>query len=382
MDKKILTQKIIKEAALLGFPLVGVTSPDPPDHLDFFHDWIKSGYFASMDWIAEEQSLARRADPRKILPECQSILVLASPYPAPMGNVNGGNIASYALNKDYHVVLKDRLQLLVKSLEAWVGTTVPNRCYTDTGPILEKELAMRAGLGWIGKNTTLINKEIGSYFFLAEILLGIELVPDSPITESFCGSCTRCLDTCPTGALRAPYTLDAKRCISYLTIEHREEIPLELRPQMGDWIFGCDICQVVCPWNKPGAEAPAILSELLPREELLGIDLIKELGLSQAEFSARYKGSPVKRAKRRGYLRNVAVVLGNLKDSAALPALAVALEDPEPLIRSHAAWALGEIGGKETLLLLNNRAKTEVNLQVQLEIQGAVKKLSKIAIDS
>ena len=382
MDKKILTQKIIKEAALLGFPLVGVTSPDPPDHLDFFQDWIKSGYYASMDWIAAEQSLAKRADPRKILPECQSILVLASPYPAPMGNVNGGNIASYALNKDYHDLLIDRLQLLVESLEAWVGTKVPNRWYTDTGPILEKELAMRAGLGWIGKNTTLINKDIGSYFFLAEILLGIELVPDSPITESFCGSCTRCLDTCPTGALRAPYTLDANRCISYLTIEHGEEIPLELRPQMGDWIFGCDICQVVCPWNKPGAEAPAILSELLPREELLGIDLIEELGLSQAEFSARYKGSPVKRAKRRGYLRNVAVVLGNLKDSAALPALAIALEDPEPLIRSHAAWALGEIGGKETLLLLSNRAKTEVNLQVQLEIQGAVKKLSRIAIDS
>lgn len=382
MDKKILTQKIKQEAALLGFPLVGVTSPDPPDHLDFFQDWIKSGYYASMDWIAAERSLAKRADPRKILPECQSILVLASPYPAPMGNVNGGNIASYALNKDYHDLLIDRLQLLVESLEAWVGTKVPNRWYTDTGPILEKELAMRAGLGWIGKNTTLINKDIGSYFFLAEILLGIELVPDSPITESFCGSCTRCLDTCPTGALRAPYTLDANRCISYLTIEHGEEIPLELRPQMGDWIFGCDICQVVCPWNKPGAEAPAILSELLPREELLGIDLIEELGLSQAEFSARYKGSPVKRAKRRGYLRNVAVVLGNLKDSAALPALAIALEDPEPLIRSHAAWALGEIGGKETLLLLSNRAKTEVNLQVQLEIQGAVKKLSRIAIDS
>ena len=382
MDKKILTQKIKQEAALLGFPLVGVTSPDPPDHLDFFQDWIKSGYYASMDWIAAERSLAKRADPRKILPECQSILVLASPYPAPMGNVNGGNIASYALNKDYHDLLIDRLQLLVESLEAWVGTKVPNRWYTDTGPILEKELAMRAGLGWIGKNTTLINKDIGSYFFLAEILLGIELVPDSPITESFCGSCTRCLDTCPTGALRAPYTLDANRCISYLTIEHGEEIPLELRPQMGDWIFGCDICQVVCPWNKPGAEAPAILSELLPREELLGIDLIEELGLSQAEFSARYKGSPVKRAKRRGYLRNVAVVLGNLRDSAALPALAIALEDPEPLIRSHAAWALGEIGGKETLLLLNNRGKTEVNLQVQLEIQGAVKKLSRIAIDS
>ncbi|MEE8356311.1 MAG: tRNA epoxyqueuosine(34) reductase QueG [Anaerolineales bacterium] len=382
MDKKILTQKIKQEAALVGFPLVGVTSPDPPDRLDFFHDWIKSGYFASMDWIAAERSLARRADPRKILPECQSILVLASPYPAPMGNVKGGKIASYALNKDYHDVLIERLQLLVESLEVWVGTTVPNRWYTDTGPILEKELAMRAGLGWIGKNTTLINKKIGSYFFLAEILLGIELVTDEPITESFCGSCTLCLDTCPTGALRAPYTLDANRCISYLTIEHGEEIPLELRPQMGDWIFGCDICQVVCPWNKPSAEAAIIIEDLQPREELANLDLDQELCLSQSEFSARFRGSPIKRAKRRGYLRNVAVVLGNLKNPAALPALAAALEDPEPLVRAHAAWALGEIGGEEALTLLNNRAKTEVDLQVLLEIQGAVKTLSKRAIDS
>jgi epoxyqueuosine reductase len=373
MDKKELTGQIKAEARRLGFTLTGVTTPDPPDHLDFFHNWLSKGFHASMDWIAAERSLERRSDPRIILPECKSILVLGSPYPAPKGNLKGGNIASYALNQDYHDVLPEKLICLVEFLEEKVGHSVPNRWYTDTGPILERELAMRAGLGWIGKNTILINREHGSYFLISEILLGLDLVTDLPITESFCGSCTNCLDTCPTGALREPHTLDANRCISYLTIEHREEIPLELRPQMGDWIFGCDICQVVCPWNKPGSEAPDILDELLPRKELLAINLIEELGLGQAEFSARFKGSPVKRTKRRGYLRNVAVVLGNLGDPASLPVLSAALEDPEPLVRAHAAWALGEIGGEGARRSLNNRAEIEVDPQVLLEIQGALK---------
>jgi epoxyqueuosine reductase len=340
MDKIDLTQKIKEKAVQMGFPLVGVTTPEPPAHLDFFRDWLQSGYQASMDWMAVERSLKRRSDPGKILPECQSILVLGAPYPAPKGNLKGGNIAAYALNQDYHDVLGKRLQGLVETIEVWVGTPVPNRWYVDTGPVLEKELAMRAGLGWIGKNTTLINREHGSYFFLAEILLGVELKTDPPITEESCGSCTRCLDTCPTGALQEPYTLDARRCISYLTIEHREEIPLELRSLMGDWIFGCDICQIVCPWNKPGAEAPSILEELIPREELVDVDLIKELGLSQEEFSNRFKGSPIKRTKRRGYLRNVAVALGNQGEENAIPTLTAALEDEERLVREAAEWAL------------------------------------------
>ncbi len=382
MDKKNLTQQLKTEARRLGFTLAGVTTPDPPNHLDFFHNWLSNGFHASMNWIASERSLERRSDPLLILPECKSILVLGIPYPAPKGNLKGGNIASYALNQDYHEVLPEKLRSLVEFLEEKVSRPVPNRWYTDTGPVLERELAMRAGLGWIGKNTTLINRDYGSYFLLSEILLGVELIPDLPITEGFCGSCTNCLDTCPTGALRDPYTLDANRCISYLTIEHREEIPHKLRPQIGDWVFGCDICQVVCPWNKPGAEAPSILSELLPREELLGIDLVEELGLSPEGFSARFKGSPVKRTKQRGYLRNVAIVLGNLGDPASVPALGTALEDPEPLVREAAAWALGEIGGECARRLLENRGKNEPDPQVLLEIQGALEKLSKLTIDS
>lgn len=340
-----LTLAIKDRARQLGFPLCGVTTPDPPSHLDCLQSWLEAGFQGSMDWIASDRSLERRSDPKAILPECRSILVLASPYPAPRGNLKGGNIAAYALNQDYHEVLVKRLQQLVKFIEELAGEPVPNRWYTDTGPILEKELAMRAGLGWIGKNTVLINRDYGSYFILAEILLGMDLNPDEPVIETYCGTCTRCLDTCPTGALREPYTLDANRCISYLTIEHREEIPNKLRSKMGDWVFGCDICQVVCPWNKPGKEAEEILEEFQPRQELVDLDLIKELGLTQEDFSARFRGSPVKRTKRRGYLRNVAIALGNCGEQDALPALEKACEDEEPLIREAAAWALERIHG-------------------------------------
>lgn len=372
MDTTTLTQKIKERAHELGFPLAGVTTPDPPLQRGFLQNWLQAGYQASMDWIGTDYSLERRADPRVILPECRSILVLGSPYSAPRGNVGGGNIAAYALNQDYHDVLGKRLQALVEAIEDWVGEPVPNRWYTDTGPVLEKELAMRAGLGWIGKNTILINKEYGSYFFLAEILLGIELIIDPPITENYCGDCTRCLVTCPTGALREPYTLDANRCISYLTIEHRGEIPEGLRSRIGDWIFGCDICQLICPWNKPGQEASNILEEFRPREEILEVDLIEELGLCQEEFSTRFKGSPVKRAKRRGYLRNVAIALGNRGEEDALPALEKALEAPEPLIRKSSAWALGKIGGERTSRILQKRLKDETDPGVIRAIQDAL----------
>jgi epoxyqueuosine reductase len=343
METAELTQKIKEYAKEQGFPLVGVTTPDPPPHLEFYKNWLKAGYHGSMNWIGTTRAVERRADPLLVLPECRSILVLGSPHPAPRGNVEGGNIAAYALNQDYHHVFEKRLKAIVHAIENWVGNPVPNRWYTDTGPVLEKELAMRAGLGWIGKNTTLISKEYGSYFLLAEIFLGLDLVTDAPITESFCGTCTSCLDTCPTGALREPFILDANHCISYLTIENRDEIPEELRPQMGDWIFGCDICQIICPWNKPGQEASEILEELQPRNELLGVDPIQEMGLNQEDFSARFKGSPIKRAKRRGYLRNIAIALGNRGEPDALPVLEKALEDQEDNIRSHAEWAINKI---------------------------------------
>jgi epoxyqueuosine reductase len=375
MEKTELTRLIKEEAYKLGFALAGITTPDPPDHLDQFTSWLALGYHGAMEWIAGDDSRVKRAHPLMIMPECQSILVLAIPYPHPRGNLHGGNIAAYALNQDYHLVLEKRLQLLVQQLERWVGAPVPNRWYTDTGPILEKELARRAGLGWIGKNTLLINRENGSYFLLAEILLGIELLPDLPHAESFCGSCTRCLETCPTGALVAPYILDAGRCTSYLTIENREEIPLDLRSRMGDWVFGCDICQLVCPWNKPGAEFTGILEELQPREELVELDLIAELKLTQDEFSARFRGSPIKRAKRRGFLRSIAVALGNREEADAVPALTSALEDEEELVRGHAAWALGRIGGSLSRQALEAAAQKENHPAVRDEINRALERI-------
>ena len=379
MDKKELTRQIIEEAHRLGFSLAGVTTSDPPDHLEFFQNWLSSGYQASMDWMASERSQSRRADPLKILSECLSIISLGIPYADP-GLVSGlGGIAAYALNQDYHDVLPEKLESLVVFIEEKVGHPIPNRWYTDTGPILEREMGMRAGLGWIGKNTTLINRELGSFFFLAEILVGIKLEPNQETSAQLCGSCTRCLEACPTGSLTAPYTLDAGRCISYLTIEHREEIPEDLRPLMGEWVFGCDICQAVCPWNQSVEESPEIIVEFQPRRELAELDYMAELNLNQEAFSTRFKGSPVKRTKRLGYFRNLAVALGNKRDRDVVMALAAALQDKEALVRSHAAWALGKIGGENALKILSEAGlELEEDLLVMKEIQRARNKINGI----
>jgi len=338
-----LTLAIKNEARRLGFALVGVAVPARPTHLDVFERWLVEGRHGTMAYLADETSRARRADPRLILPECQSILVLGTPYspPRPQGEGTGvrdGQTAAYAWGKDYHLVLPERMQQLVAFIEEQVRHPVPNRWYTDTGPILERDLAQRAGLGWIGKNTCLINPRLGSTFFLSEILLGLELDPDPPFATDQCGTCTRCLDACPTQCILPDRTLDARRCISYLTIENKGEIPEDLRSQIGHWIFGCDICQQVCPWNRFAPEADPAFEKLIPLRSLT-----EDLALTPVAFNRTFKDSPVKRAKRRGYLRNVSVALGNLGDESALPALESALEDPEPLVHEHAAWAIQTI---------------------------------------
>ena len=269
-----------------------------------------------------------------------------------------------------------RLERLVAFIERETGTPLVYRAYTDAGPLLERDLAQRAGLGWIGKNTCLIHPGTGSYFFLAELLLGIDLEPDQPFLEDRCGSCTRCLEACPTGCILPDRTLDAARCISYLTIELKGPIPPELRPQVGAWVFGCDVCQQVCPWNERYARAenlPEALPEFAARPGMPANNLVEELSLSQEDFSRKFRGSPVKRAKRRGFLRNVAVALGNAGDPAAVPALASTLQnDPEALVRAHAAWALGQIGGQAALEVLEQAANTEADLDVQVEIYAAL----------
>jgi epoxyqueuosine reductase len=332
-----------------------------------------------MAYLGTDRARQCRADPRIILPECQSILVLGTHYfpqtiaPLEKGQ---GRVAAYAWNEDYHETIESRLVALVAFLEGDVGQEVPNRWYTDTGPILERDLAQRAGLGWIGKNSMLIHPKAGSYFFLSEILLGIELEPDAPFTADHCGSCTRCIDACPTACINSNRTLDARRCLSYLTIEHKGVTPKDLRSHQGNWIFGCDICQQVCPWNLRFAP-PEGDSSFAPQGDLPQPDLIGELLLGSDEFNRKFKQSPIKRAKRRGYLRNVAVALGNAGGRKAIKALAkVLLEEAEPLVRGHAAWALGQIGGEESQSALNRALSQENNMEVRREIDDALKNRS------
>jgi epoxyqueuosine reductase len=254
--------------------------------------------------------------------------------------VGFGTIARYAQGLDYHDVLRQRLNLLL----AWVQAEAPGsrgRGVVDTAPLLERDFARRAGLGWFGKNTMLIDKRHGSYFFLGALLLDLELAPDPPHEASHCGTCTACLDACPTGAFVAPGMLDSRRCLSYLTIELKGAVPEEMRPAMTEWLFGCDVCQEVCPWNRkapPGREP-----ELAPRPDLVAIDPLELMGMTEEEFRQRFRGTALWRTKRRGLLRNAAFILGNRGDPAALSALRRALDDPEPVIREAARWAIDRL---------------------------------------
>jgi epoxyqueuosine reductase len=323
-----LKQAIKEKSRQLGFILTGVTSSDPPAHYAFFQSWLDANHHGTMEYLKND----KRADPKLILPECKSILVLALPYSSFTLHPSSFQVASYALSDDYHDVIPPKLKQIVEFIEEQLGYKIPNRYYTDTGPILERELAQRAGLGWVGKNSMLIHPKLGSTFLLAEILLGIELEPDAPIIDH-CGTCTRCIQACPTQCILPSRTLDARKCISYLTIENKGDIPEDLRPQLQNWIFGCDVCQQVCPWNRFSAPAD---SSLAPN---IATPLPTDMLLTPAEFNQRFKKSPIKRAKRRGYLRNLAVAIGNSGAENDLPILEKAMRDDEPLIREHARAA-------------------------------------------
>jgi epoxyqueuosine reductase len=370
-----LKNEITVEARRLGFSLFGVAEPKTPSHYDVYQSWIEQGKHGEMGYLESERAHRHRKDPKLVLPECQSILVLGWPYTPPDYSPQEipeprGRIASYAWSEDYHDVIPERLKLLVDFIEARVGNKVANRWYTDTGPILERDLAQQAGLGWIGKNTCLIDPQLGSFFLLAEIFLEIKLEPDTPFNPDRCGTCTRCIEACPTGCILTDRTIDASRCISYLTIELKGAIPRDLRPQLSNWIFGCDICQQVCPWNQRFAQQESpISSDKVFREPFL----ISELALSPQKFNRKFKGSPIKRAKRRGYLRNTAVALGNTGSSSGVPQLVKSLiEDIEPLVRGHSAWALGRIGGEQARRGLEAALLAEKDTYVLEEIRFAL----------
>jgi epoxyqueuosine reductase len=323
----------------LGFELAGIAAATPADTFDRFRAWLDEGFAGEMTYLHQYAEAHRH--PAAVLPEVRSVVMLAMNYkPEEERATTVGKVARYARGLDYHDVLRQRLNELL----ARIRTEVPacrGRGVVDTAPLLERDFARRAGLGWFGKNTMLLNKRLGSYFFLAALLLDLELAPDPPQETSHCGTCTACLDACPTQAFVGPGLLDARRCISYLTIELKGPVPEDLRPGLGDWLFGCDVCQEVCPWNRkaPAGNEPAFAGG----PELAAVDAVELLGLSEEAFRHRFRTTPLWRPRRRGLVRNAALVLGNRGDPAALPALRRALEDPEPLVRDAAQWAIDRI---------------------------------------
>ncbi|MCH8868902.1 MAG: tRNA epoxyqueuosine(34) reductase QueG [Chloroflexi bacterium] len=371
-------EDIVREyGAELGFDLVGITTAEP-----FLRDEraaierVRAGMMDGLHWYTEER--VRRANRPKVLLEgAQSVISLAISYntgpPADDGNEPRGKIGRYAWGDDYHDVIKKRLRQFCDGLEARLGEPVRTRIFVDDGPMNDRAAAERAGLGWFGKNTNILTPSHGSWVFLAQVVTDMKLKPDTPLKKT-CGSCVRCIDACPTGAIVAPYVLDNRKCISFLTIELRGPIPKDLRPLVGDWIFGCDICQDVCPVNKKAAESlePAFQQ----RHDFSAPELIPLLELDDEGFRERFRNSPVKRAKRVGLQRNVCVALGNIGDAAAIPALANALESDSPLVRGHAAWALGRIGGHEALASLQTASSRQQQEEVHEEIQDALNQLS------
>ncbi len=330
-------------AQLDGLNVVGIVPVGPTPTWMHYQTWLEQGYAGEMAYLTRPDAIARRADPRHVLPEAQSVLIVAASYGRarlPQHQPLTGYVSRYAGGEeDYHRWLLKRLKALVRHIEE-VTCPFPSRCYVDTGPILERAWAHTAGLGWIGKNACLIHPDLGSYVFLGVALLGIQL-PATPIpTLPTCGTCTRCLDACPTHAIIAPNVIDARRCLAYLTIENRGTIPEELRPALSNCVFGCDVCQTVCPWNRKVLRNTDMHA---PKNSLL--DLPARLSLTEDEFRTRFRRTPIWRATRDGLARNAAVVLGNLGDPTARPHLERASQaHPSALVREHALWALDQEG--------------------------------------
>jgi epoxyqueuosine reductase len=370
-----LKEELTAFASEVGFDRCRIARCDSPDHGDAFQEWLEDGAAGEMAYMA--RGAEKRVDPQKILPGARSVISLALNYwqgaapvarkhQIPNSNIQGssklqsptpegfatdesnaepgravrGRIARYAWGDDYHELIEEKLAQIDRFLKTRGGT---QKCYVDTGPVLERDFAARAGLGWHGKSTMLIDKEMGTWFFLAEILTTLELAPDSPQRDR-CGTCERCMSACPTGAITSAHRLDARRCISYLTIELKSSIPLEFRSLIGDRIFGCDDCLSACPWNRFAQESRE--TRFAARPATMDMNLRDYLSLSDEQFRLLFKNSPIKRIKRRGFLRNVCVALGNVGDVADLPALQKAAGDPEELISEHARWAIDKIGAR------------------------------------
>ncbi|HKO25063.1 MAG TPA: tRNA epoxyqueuosine(34) reductase QueG [Chloroflexota bacterium] len=387
-----LTRRIKEYARAVGFDAVGVARAEPfAEDRAVLRKRIAAGHFSGLSWFTAERA-DFSSDPRNLLPTARSILSLAMsyrPHGLPTGDAGAGEqgvprgrISAYAWGRDYHAVLKERMERVVAFIRDACGPAQQARTLVDTARILDRAAARRAGVGWVGKHSNVITKAAGSWVFLGEILTELELEPDEPLRTN-CGSCDLCMRACPTGAIVAPYVVDSNRCISYLTIEHRGAIPRELRPLMGNWIFGCDLCQDVCPPNlRPGVPAHEEFrlgaADPAPEQDDASPgtpELIPLLTISPEEFRRRFGRTPVKRAKREGLQRNVAVALGNSGDRAAVPALARALREATPLVRVHAAWALGRLGGADAAAALRSALQAEEDSAVRAEIEAALTEL-------
>jgi epoxyqueuosine reductase len=371
MDAAELTKTLKQQATELGFSLSGVCAAMPPPGIARFDEWLTAGYAGQMHYLADRREAY--VDPQNVLDGARSIVMLAMNYRTAeptSPRADEGRISRYAWgDADYHELVRERLNQLADYLRERVpGARV--RGVVDTAPLLEREFGQLAGLGWVGKNTLLINRQQGSWFFLAALLTDVELRYDEAHATDHCGTCRACLDACPTNAFPQPYVLDATRCISYLTIELREAVPSELRTGIGDWLFGCDVCQEVCPWNSRAPQSPEAAFE--PRLDSNPINLIGLFELDDAAFRRRFRSTPLWRAKRRGLLRNAAIVLGNRPTPDAIPALTRGLNDNEPLIRGACAWALGRHPHAAVHEALHRRQEIETDPEVVSELEAAI----------
>ena len=385
-----LSRELKEYAREFGFDLVGISSAEPfAGDQAITLERLRAGLMDGLPWFTESR-VKRGCDPQELLPGARSIISVGISYYAPetplnpplvrgdtpdnphfrRGDIGGsepraGKVARYAWGDDYHNVMKKRLKALVEGLSTRLGQPIKARWYVDDGPMLDRAVAERAGIGWFGKNTNILSPTHGSWIFLGQVITDLELDPDPPMKKT-CGSCVRCIDACPTGAIVAPYVIDNTLCISYQTIENRGPMPRSLRPLMLDWVFGCDICQDVCPVNRKAASTQ---EEAFNKGRHTTLELQSLLEMTEEEFRQRFRNSPVRRAKRVGLQRNACVALGNSGDPAAVPALARALKEAEPLVRGHAAWALGRIGGEDAIRALEQARALEHEPQVLEEIR-------------
>jgi len=371
MGSESLTADVKAAALQVGFDLAAIAPAVSPPGFAPLQKWIEQGFAGDMHYLPRRE--AAYSHPRHVMDTVRSVIMVAlnyktvdPPNPAP----NQGHVARYAWGEaDYHAILKERLQ----KLSDWLHERCPGcrtRAAVDTAPILERDFARLAGLGWFGKNTMLINKRAGSFLFLGALLTDLDLEPDPPHDASHCGTCTRCLDACPTDAFPEPYVLDARKCIAYLTIETKGPMPVELRTGVGEWLFGCDLCQDVCPWNRksPRSRDPVFQ----PKSDLAPADAISLLQITESEFHLRFRDSPLSRPGWNGIRRNAAIVLGNMGNTSAVPALIAALNEETAVLRGAAAWALGRIGGEKAFAALQSRRDVEDNPDVIEELNRAL----------